>query len=147
MRALIYGGGAVGLGVASCLIRAGEKVDVIAREGTVSALREGGLVRTGIFGSVEFGPEDFGAYSSLDELLKDERRRLHEGGCDGDRDYGYDHLLVCTKSHGSEKAASDLSQHPEILGKGGRSSSSRTAGGTPRSSRSIFLKIRSSAPG
>jgi 2-dehydropantoate 2-reductase len=57
MRALIYGGGAVGLGVASCLIRSGEEVEIIAREGTASALRKGGLIRTGIFGSFEFGPD------------------------------------------------------------------------------------------
>ena len=60
MRALIYGGGAVGLGVASCLIRSGEDVEIIAREGTVSALRKGGLIRTGIFGSLEFGPPELG---------------------------------------------------------------------------------------
>ena len=114
MRALIYGGGAVGLGVASCLIRSGEEVEIIAREGTTSALRKGGLIRTGIFGSLEFGPEEFGACSSLDGLLQDERRRLQEGGQD------YDYVLVCTKSHGSERAALDLSLHHEILGERGK---------------------------
>lgn len=112
MRALIYGGGAVGLGVASCLIRSGEDVEIIAREGTVSALRKGGLIRTGIFGSLELGPEMFGAYSSLDELLQGERRRLPDRDCD--------YVLVCTKSHGSERAALDLSRHPEILGERGK---------------------------
>jgi 2-dehydropantoate 2-reductase len=118
MRALIYGGGAVGLGVASCLIQSGEDVEIIAREGTVSALRKGGLIRTGIFGSLEFGAEKFGAYSSLDELLQEESRLHQDGSFDGDRDYDY--VLVCTKSHGSEGAASDLSFHPEILGEGGK---------------------------
>ncbi len=118
MKALIYGGGAVGLGVASCLIRSGETVDIIARDGTVSALRKEGLIRTGIFGSFEFGPEKFGAYASLDELLQDERRRLQDGSFDGYRDYDY--VLVCTKSHGSERAALDLSCHPELLGGGGK---------------------------
>ncbi|MGC9515778.1 ketopantoate reductase family protein [Methanocrinis sp.] len=122
MKALIYGGGAVGLGVASCLISSGAKVDVIAREGTVSALREGGLVRTGIFGSFEFGPEKFGAYATLDELLQDERRHLQDGGCEDGRDcdYDYDYILVCTKSHGSERAASELSRHPQLLGGDGK---------------------------
>ena len=120
MKALIYGGGAVGLGVASCLIRSGEDVKIIAREGTVSALRKGGLIRTGIFGSFEFGAEKFGAYASLDELLQEEGRRLQDGSFDGDRDYDYDYVLVCTKSNGSEKAALDLSFHPEILGCGGK---------------------------
>jgi len=110
MKALIYGGGAVGLGVASCLIRSGENVDIIAREGTVSALRKRGLVRTGIFGSFEFGPEEFGAYASLDDLHQDGSGRGH----------GYDYVLVCTKSHDSEKAAFELSLHPEILGERGK---------------------------
>jgi 2-dehydropantoate 2-reductase len=112
MKALIYGGGAVGLGVASCLIQSGENVDIIAREGTVSALRKDGLVRTGIFGSFEFGPDEFGAYASLDELPRDKSGR--------GRGFDYDYVLVCTKSHGSERAASDLSLHPEILGYGGK---------------------------
>ncbi|MDI9399100.1 MAG: 2-dehydropantoate 2-reductase [Euryarchaeota archaeon] len=122
MRALIYGGGAVGLGVASCLIRSGEDVDIIAREGTVSVLREGGLIRTGIFGTLDFGPEKFGAYASLDELLQEDRRLHQDGSTDGDRDYGYgyDYILVCTKSHGSEISASDLSRHPELLSERGK---------------------------
>jgi 2-dehydropantoate 2-reductase len=126
MKALIYGGGAVGLGVASCLISTGEVVDVIAREGTVSALREGGLIRTGIFGEFEFGAEKFGAYATLDELLQDERRHLQDGGCedgrdcDCDYDCDYDYVLVCTKSHGSEGAASDLSHHRQLLGGDGK---------------------------
>jgi len=120
MRALIYGGGAVGLGIASCLILSGAKVDIIAREGTVSALRTGGLARTGIFGSVEVGPEGFGAFASLDELLRIGGQRLQDGGLNRDRDFGYDYVLICTKSHGSPAAASDLSRHRKILGDGGK---------------------------
>ena len=122
MKALIYGGGAVGLGIASCLILSGAKVDIIAREGTVSALRKGGLARTGIFGSVEVGPEGFGAFASLDELLRLGGRRLQDGGLNRDRDFGcdYDYVLICTKSHGSPAAAADLSRHRKILGDGGK---------------------------
>jgi 2-dehydropantoate 2-reductase len=122
MKALIYGGGAVGLGIASCLILSGAKVDIIAREGTVSALRRGGLERTGIFGSVEVGPERFEAFASLDELLRLGGRRLQDGGLNLDGEFGYDcdYVLVCTKSHGSPAAAADLSRHREILGDGGK---------------------------
>jgi 2-dehydropantoate 2-reductase len=56
MKILIYGGGSVGLGLASCLIRAGGQVDIIARKKTVSALRKDGLVRRGIFGQYCSGP-------------------------------------------------------------------------------------------
>ncbi|OPY53315.1 MAG: 2-dehydropantoate 2-reductase [Methanosaeta sp. PtaU1.Bin055] len=122
MKALIYGGGAVGLGIASCLILSGAKIDIIAREGTVSALRRGGLERTGIFGSVEVGPERFEAFASLDELLRLGGRRLQDGGLNLDGEFGYDcdYVLVCTKSHGSPAAAADLSRHREILGDGGK---------------------------
>ncbi|HII07078.1 MAG TPA: 2-dehydropantoate 2-reductase, partial [Methanotrichaceae archaeon] len=114
MKALIYGGGAVGLGIASCLIRSGEKVDIIAREGTVSALRKDGLVRTGIFGSFEFGPDKFGSYASLNDVPQNKSSR--DCSCDCD----YDYVLVCTKSNGSERAAFELSLRPEILGNRGK---------------------------
>ena len=128
MKALIYGGGAVGLGVASCLISSGAEVEIIGREGTVSALRRDGLERTGIFGSVLLGPSEFGAHSSLDDLLRDGKGGGSGiGSClgvglesDYECDCKYDYVLVCTKSHGSEKAASDLAHHPEILGDGGK---------------------------
>jgi len=70
------------------------------------------LVRTGIFGTLEFGPDEFEAYDSLDDLFQDKSGRGH--GSD------YDYVLVCTKSHDSERAASELSTHPEILGGRGK---------------------------
>ena len=51
MNVLIYGGGAVGLGLGSCLLKAGVKVDVLSRPDAVSLLRQEGLVRSGIFGT------------------------------------------------------------------------------------------------
>jgi len=68
MRALIYGGGAVGLGLASCLLKSGSRLDIIARENTVGSLRKDGLLRTGIFGEYHAGPSEFGCCASLDEL-------------------------------------------------------------------------------
>ena len=52
MNILIYGCGAVGLGIGSCLLKAGAKVSLLARPGTVEILRQHGLVRTGIFGDL-----------------------------------------------------------------------------------------------
>jgi 2-dehydropantoate 2-reductase len=106
VKALIYGGGAVGLGITSCLLKAGVEVDVIAREETVSALRREGLSRTGIFGDYHIGPENFGSSSSLNELSPS----AHE----------YDYILVCTKSHDSSKAAEDISSHSFLLGEKGK---------------------------
>ena len=99
MRALVYGGGAVGLGLASCLLKSKVKVDIIARKNTVLSLRKNGLTRTGIFGRYRASPAIFGSYSSLCEVQKKV----------------YDYILVCTKSFDSFEAAKDLSEHKSIF--------------------------------
>ncbi len=100
MRVLIYGGGAVGLGIASCLLRPPHRVDIIAREGTVAALERNGLIRTGIFGAIHVPPEAFGAATSLDEMVGP-----------------YDFVLVCPKSFDSATAAADLVRHEDRIGR------------------------------
>jgi 2-dehydropantoate 2-reductase len=101
MRVLIYGGGAVGLGIASCLIRPGNRVDILARAETVTALRAEGLLRTGIFGRSEARPGAFACFPSLDEIT---------GG-------PYDFVLICTKSFDSSAAARDLAGQEDRLGR------------------------------
>ncbi|MEJ2702132.1 MAG: 2-dehydropantoate 2-reductase [Sedimentisphaerales bacterium] len=99
IRALVYGGGAVGLGLASCLLKSRVHVDIVAREGTVSALREKGLVRTGIFGDFHAAGSDFGSVAALEDLPAG----------------AYDFILVCVKSFDSSNAAKDLSQHESLF--------------------------------
>jgi len=100
MRILIYGGGAVGLGVVSCLLKSGCQVDIIARENTVRSSCEHGLLRTGIFGDYSAEPTSFGSFVSLNEVPRQ----------------AYDYILVCTKSFDSPEAAKDLAQHHFLLG-------------------------------
>jgi 2-dehydropantoate 2-reductase len=99
MRVLIYGGGSVGLGIASCLLKSGANVDIIARDYTVRCLMSNGLKRTGIFGDYYVGPESFSSYCSLSEI---------EGRT-------YDYILVCTKSFDSKVAAQELSQKNRLF--------------------------------
>jgi 2-dehydropantoate 2-reductase len=99
MRVLIFGGGAVGLGIASCLIKSGAEVDIIARPDTARSLRERGLERVGIFGAFSADPASFRCYSTLKELPE----------------IRYDYVLVCTKAHDSMEAARDLSSNPSFL--------------------------------
>jgi 2-dehydropantoate 2-reductase len=99
MKALIYGGGAVGLGLASCLLKSGCSVDIIAREKTTRSLRKEGLIRTGIFGEYHAEPMEFGCYASLNELKKQT--------CD--------YMLVCTKSFDSYQAAKDIHEHKSLF--------------------------------
>ncbi len=100
MDILIYGGGAVGLGIASCLIRPGNRVDIVARTETVAALKKEGLLRTGIFGRAHAPAGAFGCFASLDEVT---------GGT-------YDFVLICTKSFDSAAAAGDLAAHEDRIG-------------------------------
>ena len=98
MNVLIYGGGSVGLGIASCLLKSKVHVDVVARPETVEALGRHGLGRDGIFGPFRAPPESFGAYASLAEI----------------RGAQYDHVLVCTKSFDTHQAALELSRQPSV---------------------------------
>jgi len=102
MGILVYGGGAVGLGIASCLIKSRCQVDIIARENTVLRLREHGLVRTGIFGEYHADSAIFGSYVSLSETCLTTVKTQAKT---------YDYILVCTKSFDSLEAAKDLSKH------------------------------------
>jgi len=99
MRALIYGGGAVGLGLASCLLKSKAQVDIIAREDTVLSLRKDGLLREGIFGQFKAQPTTFGCFLSLNEI----------------QNQVYDYVLVCIKSFDSPAAAKDLCEHKSIF--------------------------------
>jgi 2-dehydropantoate 2-reductase len=99
MNILIYGCGAVGLGIASCLLKAGAKVSLLARPATVENLHNNGLVRTGIFGSFTAGPRQFTAASNLKDLA----------------DSKYDFILVCTKCYDTAAAASDLDSFRKLL--------------------------------
>jgi 2-dehydropantoate 2-reductase len=101
MRIVVYGGGAVGLGITSCLLKSGCQVDVIARQETVDALTRGGLVRTGLFGRFEAASASFGCHTGLSQLSS--------SSCDL--------ALVCTKSFDSAAAAKDLAEHWSRIGK------------------------------
>lgn len=100
MRVLVYGGGSVGLGIASCVIKAGAEVDIIAREATVRALRERGLTRTGIFGDYQAEAGKFASYCSLEDI----------------QGVSYDYILVCVKSFDTSTAAQGLSGHKRLFG-------------------------------
>lgn len=99
LRILIYGGGAVGLGVASCLLKSGADTTILARPQTVSALKTHGLVRTGIFGDFAAPAGSFAAVETLNSVV----------------DKSFDLILVCTKSFDSQIAAGDLAAHRRLF--------------------------------
>lgn len=99
MQILIYGGGAVGLGLASFLIKGKAQVDILARKNTAEALCSKGLIRTGIFGDFSAKPDEFGCYEKLGQI----------------KQKTYDYILVCTKSFDSSQAAENLSKHKNLM--------------------------------
>jgi len=103
LRVLIYGAGAVGLGLGACLLRAGADVTFLGREDTVSALERNGLIFTGIFGEYEAPPGSYDACASLYDV----------------DDGPFDFIMVTTKAHASNVAAEDIAGRLEILGDSG----------------------------
>jgi len=99
MNILIYGGGSVGLGLAACLLKSDQRVTIVARESTCDALREGGIIREGIFGRFEAPSSAFSCYSTLEAVPQGP----------------FDVACVATKSFDSESAAGDLAAHAERL--------------------------------
>lgn len=95
MNVLIYGGGAVGLGIATALIKSGCKVDITARGKTVEMLKKYGIERRGIFGTFHFESDSFGVYASVKEI-----ENKH-----------YDYILTAVKSNDSEFAAKDIKEN------------------------------------
>ena len=92
MKVLVFGAGAVGLGLSSFLLQAGHRVHLVGKEQTVVALRKNGLKRQGIFGPAFFTPQQLTASSNLAETGRET----------------FDFYLVCTKSFDTENSARQL---------------------------------------
>ena len=99
-RTLIYGAGAVGLALASCLLAAGERRAILARPQTARRLAQEGLLRTGLFGRAYAPPGRLDVVSTLDDLPA----------------APVDCVLVCVKSYDSGAAARDLHAHGPLVG-------------------------------
>jgi 2-dehydropantoate 2-reductase len=117
MKLLIYGAGAVGLGLASCLLKSLAEVCLLARPDTVRQLRQGGLNRAGIFGQFHAEPNSFAAYQYLDEIRNTTLRQGFPAyDVPGQAGQAFDFILVCVKSFDSAEAAEDLSRHSGVFG-------------------------------
>jgi 2-dehydropantoate 2-reductase len=90
---IVFGAGAVGLGLASALVTGGgARVRIVARPGVAGALRANGLVRSGIFGAATAKPADFEVATSATALAGPPA----------------DAVLVAIKSFDSDAAAAEL---------------------------------------
>ena len=100
MDVIVFGAGAVGLGLASALLATGVRVRIVARAATGEALRSLGLLRTGLFGRCEAPPGSFGVAESTASLAP------------GAADF----VLVATKAYDTDAAAAALAAAPNVVG-------------------------------
>ena len=96
---LVVGAGAVGIGLGTALLAAGELVVFAARGDTAKALRTQGCARGGIFGEVAFPPAAFSVIGEPAELC-----------------FPVASVLVATKSFTSREVAADLAKSDVVAG-------------------------------
>jgi 2-dehydropantoate 2-reductase len=100
---IVFGAGAVGLGLASALLAGeGVRVRIVARPGVAAALRAHGLVRSGIFGEASVPPGRLEVASAAGELSGPPA----------------DYVLVATKAFDSDAAAAELAEARGAVGAG-----------------------------
>lgn len=92
LKVLIFGAGAVGLGLASFLLQNDHRVHLVGKEKTAASLRANGLRRLGIFGPANFSPQQLTASSHLSAIGRE----------------SFDYYLICTKSFDTENSARQL---------------------------------------
>ena len=100
MDVIVFGAGAVGLGLASALLEADARVRIVARPATAAALRAHGLARSGIFGAAHAAPARFEVATSAAALSAP----------------AADFVRVATKAFDSEAAARALADAPRAVG-------------------------------
>jgi 2-dehydropantoate 2-reductase len=128
---LVVGAGAVGLGVASCLHKAGVSLDLVARPETAAALRANGLRRTGILGQHRVPAAAFAAAPDRETAPVGAAAKDPEAACTGPAAAArvrlfpaleavppapYALALVCVKSFDSASVAAELSRAPALCG-------------------------------
>ncbi|MDP4179415.1 MAG: ketopantoate reductase family protein [Bacillota bacterium] len=103
MKILIYGSGAVGLGVAAAIYDGGLDIDLIARGKTKEAVISNGIIRKGIFKEIFVPADEINVYENLSQV-----------------NGRYDFVLVCTKTTGTSEASDELYKYSDILEKDGK---------------------------
>jgi ketopantoate reductase len=97
---LVCGGGAVGLSIVSCLIKAGVQPSVITRsDDTVCALRHAGLTLTGKLGQYTAPPTTFAVYTTVQDVPE----------------VTQDYILFCTKAYDVISAAQMVAAQPTLV--------------------------------
>ncbi len=99
MSHVIVGAGAVGIGVGTALLAAGESVTFVARREAARSLREHGCGRTGIFGDAAFPSSAFKVVEALDAI-----------------EQAPTSILIATKAFATGEIARTLAARPVLAG-------------------------------
>lgn len=103
MKALLYGSGAVGIGIAAALMDCNWKVDIKTSGKTKDSICRDGIKRIGLFKEIHILPEKFQVFESLDDIQEN-----------------YDYILICTKTMCNEINAKDIYINRRILNHNGK---------------------------
>jgi len=100
MNILVIGCGAVGIGLATFLHRAGCSLTVVAKKPVADSLRANGLCRTGALGEYQIAPEQLQIIESGESVPAG----------------SYQMIVVCTKSYDVGEVARMLHESPGVIG-------------------------------
>ena len=104
MKVLLYGCGAVGLGIAATVYDSEGSVDLIAKGKTKEAIMSQGIIRKGMFKEIRVPSKSISIYEKLEEISNKR----------------YDYILICTKSTSNGDTTKELNKHRELLKEAGK---------------------------
>ena len=104
MNILIIGAGAIGITMGTVLCGGGAEVTFLARGETLKAIQEGGIHRTGLLGTADWGPEEIIATDSYDTLPAGH----------------FDYVIISVKAMANETVCEQLYAHRSIFAPAGR---------------------------
>ena len=104
MDILIYGSGAVGIGIAAALFDAGMSPEFKTSSKTKEVIKKRGIKRIGIFNEVHVEPSKIVVWDNLSNI----------------KEKKYDYILVCTKTICNKENAEDLGKNSSLLKENGK---------------------------
>lgn len=99
MECLIIGAGAIGIAIGTVLLESGQKISFLAAGNTKDAIENGGIHRTGLFGTADFNSEAITVYDSYEQLPQNT----------------FDYVIISAKTMANEKISTMLSGRKDCL--------------------------------
>lgn len=104
MHILIVGTGAIGVAMAATLRASGAEISLLARGNTKEAIAQDGIHRTGLFGPLDFGPDQVTVSDNYDAFPPS----------------AFDYILISVKTMANDEVSDALAAHRQILKPSGK---------------------------